>query len=645
VGAADRARPGGRPIAAIPSQGAGRRAGSLAGDWRAVLAVVMAVAAAYTWWHLDRGWFPVDDGALAHSAERLLQGELPHRDFDDVYTGGLAWVNAGAFRLFGTSFWSARVALFALFVGWIPAVFLVARRFSTPLVAGGVTLLAAAWALPSYAAPMPSWYNLFLATFGVAALVRFLEERTRRWLVAAGIAGGLSLLVKVIGLYYVAGVLLFLVAQAHADAHDEAGDDAMPRDARAAAYATFTSAALLLFVAALLYLVRRQAHAPELVHFVVPAALIAALLAHDEWRRPAGPSAARVRALARLVVPFLAGVALPVAVFVIPYLRSDALGALVNGVFVLPARRFDSASVPMLSLATLLTLLLPAAVVAPGLRARGWMDRPRAVHPLLLATGLLLLGTGWSTLLYRLVWNSARMLLPALVVAGVLAVARDRRTDAAARLDRSRTLLLLCVTALCGLVQFPFSVAIYFCYVAPLVILLALSLYRYLPAHSGWVPLALVTLYLGFAVARVDGGAQMGMGRFYLRASSVPMAPLPGTRGGIRAPAVVVREYETITALLGAHARGGYTWASPDSPEIYVLSGLRNPTRSLYEFFDDTTGYTARTLATLDAHGVTAIVQNRRPPFSRPISPELSAALASRYPSSAEAGPYLVRWR
>jgi len=610
----------------------------LATDWRLVLAVVMAAGAAWTWWHLDRGWFPVDDGALAHSAERVLGGELPHRDFGDVYTGGLAWLNAGAFRLFGTSFWSARLALFALFVAWMPAVFFIARRFAIPLVAGCVTLLAVAWSLPSYTAPMPSWYNLFLATFGVAALFRFLEDRRARWLFAAGIAGGLSVLVKVIGLYYLAAVALFLVSQAHADARTTHA-----AGARGAGYAAFVTAGLTLFVGALLLLVRRQAHAPELVHFVLPGASIAALLAHDEWRRPAGLAGARFRALARLAGPFLAGAALPMLLFAIPYLRSGSLGSLIDGVFLIPARRFDSASSPMLPLSALLALLLPAAFVALGIRHPSWLHRPRALHPVLLGGALLLLATGWSALAYRLVWNSARMLLPALVVLGVLALAR--RSSADGPLDRSRALLLLSVTALCGLVQFPFSVAIYFCYVAPLVILLALALYRHLPPQPTWMPVALVALYMGFGLLRINGGAQFGMGRFFLRASAIPMAPLPGTRAGIRAPSVTVAEYTTVVTLLGTHARGGYTWAAPDSPEIYFLSGLHNPTRSLYDFFDDTTGYTARTLATLESRGISAIVHNRRPPFSRPLPADLVAALTARYPNAAEAGPYLVRWR
>ena len=61
--------------------------------------------------------------------------------------------------------------------------------------------------------------------------------------------------------------------------------------------------------------------------------------------------------LARLVVPFLAGVTLPVALFLVPYARAGALGAFANGVFVLPMRRFDLAHYPALPLTTMLALV------------------------------------------------------------------------------------------------------------------------------------------------------------------------------------------------------------------------------------------------------------------------------------------------
>jgi len=94
---------------------------------------------------------------------------------------------------------------------------------------------------------------------------------------------------------------------------------------------------------------------------------------HNQPARAARASPAS----ARLLVPFLAGVALPVALFLVPYARSGALGAFVYGVFVLPMKRFGVASYPALPLATMLALAPFAVLVVWGAsqRNRHWASR------------------------------------------------------------------------------------------------------------------------------------------------------------------------------------------------------------------------------------------------------------------------------
>ena len=53
-------------------------------------------------------------------------------------------------------------------------------------------------------------FGTFFMAFGTAALFRWLEVGRSRWLFVAGLAGGASLLIKIVGLYYVAGGLLFI---------------------------------------------------------------------------------------------------------------------------------------------------------------------------------------------------------------------------------------------------------------------------------------------------------------------------------------------------------------------------------------------------------------------------------------------------
>src|SRR5579859_8044567 len=67
------------------------------------LALVLVLSALYIGHELKRGWIPSDDGVLAESAERVLHGALPHRDYHELYGGLLSYLNAAAFRALGTN--------------------------------------------------------------------------------------------------------------------------------------------------------------------------------------------------------------------------------------------------------------------------------------------------------------------------------------------------------------------------------------------------------------------------------------------------------------------------------------------------------------------------------------------------------------
>jgi peptidoglycan/xylan/chitin deacetylase (PgdA/CDA1 family) len=148
---------------------------------------------------------------------------------------------------------------------------------------------------------------------------------------------------------------------------------------------------------------------------------------------------------------------------------------------------------------------------------------------------------------------------------------------------------------------------------------------------------------MAFAVFRVNTSQLFGMGMLFL--PYPPTASIGVPRAGLQVPAHEAVMYHRAVAMLQQHAHGGYTWASPDCPELYFLSGLRNPTRSLFDFFDDATGRTPRILEALDRHGVTAVVLNRAPQFSPQVADDLVAAIEQRYPYGADVGKFQVRWR
>ena len=112
-----------------------------------VLGAVWLVSLLYLVSRADRGWIPHDEGTLAQPAYRVLEGELPHRDFDDPYTGGLALLHALAFHLLGKSLLTIRIVLLLFTTAFIPALYSIVARVTPPLGAGLITLLAVSWSL------------------------------------------------------------------------------------------------------------------------------------------------------------------------------------------------------------------------------------------------------------------------------------------------------------------------------------------------------------------------------------------------------------------------------------------------------------------------------------------------------------------
>ncbi len=607
---------------------------------RSMLLGVWVLSTVYMAGHLNRGWVPHDEGALAQSAERVLHGELPHRDFDEIYTGGLSFLNALAFQVLGTNLASLRVVLFVCFLAWVPVVYWIAARFTSPVAAGGITLLSVAWSVPNYAAAVPSWYNLFFATFGTAALLKYLQSPSRRWLFTAGICGGLSFLAKVSGLYFVAAALLFFVFR------EQCLTLAQPGEAlkRARVYPVFVMAGLLLFIFVLLTMINTGSSTSfGFLHLVLPGVILASLLLWRESRAPIGTDRKRFAEVFWMLLPLGAGVLLPIAIFMIPYARSGDVPAFINGVFLLPAKRFGfAAGINSGTFAPITALPLVAVLGA----AMYWRTRvPMVVNILVaLGLGLVLVASERYMPVYRFALYALVMLTPLTVLAGAVLLKDSRGAAGLSVLHQQQVMLLLCVAGMCNLVRFPYDASIYFCYVAPLLALALLAVFSTRGQAPRFVLASMVLFYLLFAVLRVTPGFIYAMGLGYQSDPMTQRLALPRA-GGLRVNPYAARQYELLIPLLHEHAAGTFIYAAPDCPEVYFLSGLRNPTRTLFDFFDEPAGRTERILGALQTHQVNEIAIFSSPWFSGPLAPDLRAALQERYPRAATVGQFEVRWR
>ena len=605
------------------------------GAWTVALVAAWIAAAGWVAVRLDQGWVPHDDGSFAQSAQRVIDGELPHREFAELYTGGMTFLNAGVFWLFGEDLIWLRVPMFVLFLAFVPCYYAIARRLVRRPTALVTTAFAVGWSVPVYPAAVPSWYLLFFSCFGTYLVIRHFETGRSWWLFAAGLFGGLAISFKIVGIWFVLAVIVALVA-----AEQASNPQVHSRRRSFQGYGLFVIVGALVTLGLVVGVLGSHLGGAELVNLVLPVAALCCIPILAEATTD-GPSArTRLGSLGRRVVPFLAGVVVPVGLVTLPYVITGAVPDLIEGVLVAPRSRFDYS---YLSTPGPTALLWGLPVVA-ALLLRHYVPRTRRAIDIsgVVVLVALLVTSGTAVLSYLLLWHTARALAPIVVVVGALALALRPGLVA----DPTRRLVLLLVLLVAGLgslVQFPFGAPVYFCYAAPLFALAAVGMAGSSRVGSGLLPAALLLSYVIFGLAFLDRAAlsTLGLG-FQLDPQTVI---LDGRRASVRVTPSDRDVYGSAAALLERHASGRYAFAGPDAPELYVLSRRKNPTRSLFDFiYTSDSARGARLLRTLRKRRVTAISVNHRPAFSDPLDDETVRRLAELYPYHARIGKFDVRW-
>ncbi|MGV2339425.1 MAG UNVERIFIED_CONTAM: glycosyltransferase family 39 protein [Planctomycetaceae bacterium] len=547
-----------------------------------VMAVSVAIVLCATLPDLMTGWFPHDEGQVGQAAERFLQGELPHRDFDDMYTGLLTVLHAGAFQLLGVRTESTRWLLLAASIPFFVSIYRVSRRWLSALDAGGMVVLCGMWSVRLNPESLPSWYILFLTVVLLDALLTFAETRQLRWLLAAGVLAGTAFLFKLTGIYLIAAGVLFLM-----DYEQRCCD----REARRSfVFSGWISFCVLVYGLAASRLWSPRDPLMSAVHLTLPALGLCFFVLHGEWQRGRGLLRERGWRWLRLQSAFVCGVMLPVGSWLVWYWSEGALSALYEGLVVLPQRRLEHAGAAFPGPSSFLISGVLGAAVTRGLSNElGWNSRgqtDRRFRLLAVAVPCLLLAVGCLSDRGRLVcFHSVRNLGP--VVAAALLVMLSRVRSQAAG---SCIFAVVAMLVMGAMVQFPFALDSYFLYVAPLVflgasllvckaetafssgrfrlsmgrmIVVACSLFAFLELKS-IVPLGTVT-----GVPRSVGEIRLGLDRCGLTVE--------------RSLGDVYRRL--VEEIQGLTESGESILAGPDCPEVYFLAQRRNPTRLFYDFF------------------------------------------------------------
>jgi hypothetical protein len=114
--------------------------------------------------------------------------------------------------------------------------------------------------------------------------------------------------------------------------------------------------------------------------------------------------------------------------------------------------------------------------------------------------------------------------------------------------------------------------------------------------------------------------------------------------GGLRVDPAEAQVYEQLIPFIQSHASGRFTYCTQDCPEVYFLSGLENPTRTMFDFRDDSKGRTDRIMSLLESRKVNVVAIKHAATNESHPDLALEGALAQRFRNSARIQTFEVRW-
>ncbi|HWO02234.1 MAG TPA: glycosyltransferase family 39 protein [Blastocatellia bacterium] len=179
----------------------------------APLIVLLVTAAVYGSIYFREESLATGIGANLVPAERVLKGEVPYRDFYKIQTPGILLLNAGLFKLFGTSLLTAFRGVLVFKVLAVVMVFVVARLVVSQTVALVPALLSTVWLPPGGPfRPAPIQYEMLFILAAIYFALRWIDSRRALQAFAAALAVGVVAVFKQnVGVYLAIALALALV--------------------------------------------------------------------------------------------------------------------------------------------------------------------------------------------------------------------------------------------------------------------------------------------------------------------------------------------------------------------------------------------------------------------------------------------------
>lgn len=153
-----------------------------------------------------------DEGLIVLGAERVLNGQVPYRDFWTMYGPGQLYVLAGLFRIFGVSIMVERVYDLVVRACLALALYFLTARLSSREFATLTWIVSVFWLAYFGFFGYPIFTALLFVTLSLLALIQSFTHR--RWLMAGGLLLGTAALFRHdLAAYAFIGQMIILLAR------------------------------------------------------------------------------------------------------------------------------------------------------------------------------------------------------------------------------------------------------------------------------------------------------------------------------------------------------------------------------------------------------------------------------------------------